>query len=181
MADENKQTEEGAEAPKSSTSTAKIVIIAVLASVILSAGIGGGAFYFMGGMDPAPEATAEGEDSEVEKEEPPKPPQYFSLDPKFVVSFSDQRKARFMQFSLQLMTRENDVMKDIEAHMPAIRSSLLMLFGVQKYDEMVSIEGKQKLLLATVTDVNQTLTKMTGSKEPVTGVEAAYFDSFVIQ
>jgi len=180
MADEEKTNDEAEADGKAPASTAKIVIIAVLASVVLSAGIGGGAFYMLGGMDPEPVEGAEGEEEKV-VEEPPKPPQYFSLDPKFVVSFSDQRKARFMQFSLQLMTRDNKVMKDIEGHMPAIRSSLLMLFGVQRFDEMITIEGKQKLLVDTVADVNATLTKMTGSEEPVVGVEAAYFDSFVIQ
>ncbi len=177
MADDKKEEGEA----KSGPSTMKIVIIAVIASVILSGAMVGGAMMFMGGDDATAAEGGEGEAGEpVEKVLGP--PQYHSMDPKFVISFSDQRRARFMQFSLQLMTRDNDVMKMLDAHMPAIRSNLLMLFGSQKYEDMVTREGKQKLLKDIVKDVNATLAKIaeeTGEEPGV--VNAAYFDSFVIQ
>jgi len=69
------------------------------------------------------------------------PAQYYSMDPKFVVSFSNQKFARFMQFSLEIMSRDAEVIKKIEQHNPVIRSSLLMLFGSQAYADMASREG----------------------------------------
>ncbi len=176
MADNKEKREEGG---KTGPSTMKIVIIAVVASVVLSGGMIGGFMMFMGEDAEATSAdqTAEGE---VAEEKKLGPPQYHSMDPKFVISFSDQRRARFMQFSLQLMTRDNDAMKLLEAHMPAIRSNLLMLFGAQKYDDMITIEGKQKLLKEVVANVNATLKKVAGD-EAKGVVNEAYFDSFVIQ
>lgn len=177
MADENDTQEEGA---KSGPSTMKIVIIAVLASVLLSGAMIGGFMVFMG--DEAPAANAEGDDNTEAEEVVTElgPPQYHAMDPKFVISFSDQKRARFMQFSLQLMTRDNDVMKMLDAHMPAIRSSLLMLFGSQKYEDMITREGKQMLLDEVVKDVNKTLQKVADGEKPGEVLEA-YFDSFVIQ
>ena len=184
MADEDtdKEKDEG-QAGKAGPSTMKIVIIAVVASLILSGAMVGGAMMFMGGDAEATAAT-EGEEVAEEEAEEKKlgPPQYHSMDPKFVISFSDQRRARFMQFSLQLMTRDNEVMKMLDAHMPAIRSSLLMLFGSQKYEDMITREGKQKLLKDIVEDVNATLAKLSEDEDGETGVvNEAYFDSFVIQ
>lgn len=182
MAEEEKE-EAGAEAEKGGAPTMKVVIIAVLVSVLLSGGIVGGALVFLGmpGESETAENAEEGEEGEEEEEEVKGPPQYHSMDPKFVISFSDQRKARFMQFSLQLMTRNNEAMKMIDAHMPAVRSSLLMLFGIQQYEDMVTREGKEKLLQDVVNDVNNTITAVNDGEPIEPGVEKAYFNTFVIQ
>ena len=82
-----------------------------------------------------------------------------------------------MQFSLEIMSRDAEVIKQIESHMPVIRSSLLMLFGNQKHEDMVTREGKQKLLDQVREEVNRYLDDEAGKP----GIEAAYFTSFVIQ
>ena len=86
-----------------------------------------------------------------------------------------------MQFSIEIMSRDDMVIKQVEEHMPVIRSSLLMLFGSQDYEVMVTREGKEKLLLDAMEDINTTLQKISGATEKTALVEAAYFDSFVIQ
>jgi flagellar FliL protein len=103
------------------------------------------------------------------------------MDPKFMISFRNQNKARFMQFSLEVMSRDSEVNKKINQHMPVVRSNLLMLFGSQEYEAMVTREGKEKLLADTAADINATLKKVTGEDDPESSVEAAYFTSFVIQ
>ena len=170
---------------KSGSSTLKIVIIAVTLALILGGGLVGTTFYFVSNMN-TEQATSTGDDSsdsseEEAESEPVLPPKYRSMDPKFVVSFSDQKKARFMQFSLEIMSRDAEVIKQIESHMPVIRSSLLMLFGNQKHEDMVTREGKQKLLNDVVVDINNSLQKVAGEDELQKSVEAAYFNSFVIQ
>ena len=177
MAEENKDNEQE---QKGGGSTMKVVIIAVFASMLLSGGIAGGVMFALGVFDKSPEATAEAEVEEVAVEEEKGPPQYHSMDPKFVISFRDQKNARFMQFSLQLMTRDNEVMKQIESHMPAIRSNLLLLFGQQKYTDMITRAGKEKLLVDVKQDVNQTLAVL-NDNEVKDSIESAYFNSFVIQ
>ena len=118
------------------------------------------------------------DDSESNKD---KPAQYLPMDPKFVVSFHDQKTARFMQFEIEVMSRDKKTFEVINLHSAAIRSSLLMLFGGQNSEVMSTREGKQMLLDETVKDVNATLVKITGKKSFKSAVEAAYFNSFVIQ
>jgi len=180
MADEEVKEED---APAKAGNT-KVIIIGVLAAAILSAAVVGGTLYFVMGQDGDDAAsTEETEDGEevAEEEAPLEPPRYHSMDPKFVVSFRDQRSARFMQFSIEVMARNKDVITLIEDHSPAVRSSLLMLFDNQTYEEMSTREGKQKLLDEVIVDINTTLKKVTGEEELVASFEAAYFTSFVIQ
>ena len=185
------------EAPKKGgLSIVKIIIIVVTLTLLLGGGLVGGTFYFVSSMnqpqasnskDSADNAADSEEEEELDEEEEAaedkvlEPPHYFSMDPKFVVSFSNQKYARFMQFSLEIMSRDAEVIKKVEEHNPVIRSSLLMLFGSQGYDEMVTREGKEKLLKDTAADINNTLQTVTGSSDMATAIEAAYFTSFVIQ
>jgi len=71
--------------------------------------------------------------------------------------------------------------EDIKTHMPVIRSSLLMLFGSQDFEVIATREGKEKLLIDATEDINTSLQKLAAKTELETVVEAAYFNSFVIQ
>lgn len=171
---------------KSGLSTLKIVIISVSLAFVLGGALVGATFYFVSnmnaGINDGSDSFSEQEiDEDIDESEPVKPPQYYSMEPKFIVSFSNQKSARFMQFSLEIMTRDSDVIKQIEAHMPVIRSNLLMLIGSQTYEVMVTREGKEKLLNDITNDINASLQKITGETEPESTVEAAYFSAFVIQ
>lgn len=173
---------------KAAPSMMKAVIIAAAISTLLGGVMMGGMFFVVSGMHAeqlaAVSAGAGDGDGEGDGEDaavPATPPKYFSMDPKFVVSFSSQNNARFMQFSIDIMSREAAVIKQVEEHMPVIRSSLLMLFGSQDYEVMVTREGKEKLLLDAVDDINTILQRVSGAEEKTALVEAAYFDSFVIQ
>ena len=163
---------------KGGNSSTKIVILAVVLSLVLSGVMVGGAVIFLGGDDDQQQAETETEDEEeVAEVEPSEPPIYHSMDPKFVVSFRDQKKARFMQFSLEIMARDREVIDEIKQHSPAIRSNLLMLVDSQDSEKMSTREGKEQLLVEMTDDINQTLEKIGGKS----GVEAAYYNSFVIQ
>lgn len=172
---------------KAAPSMMKAVIISTAISAILGGGMMGGMFFVVSGMHAEQlaavmaSAGGEGAGGDAVAAVPAAPPKYYSMDPKFVVSFNNQTNARFMQFSLEIMSREDTVIKQVEEHMPVIRSSLLMLFGSQDYEVMVTREGKEKLLLDAMDDINTTLQKITGAAEKKDLVEAAYFDSFVIQ
>jgi len=176
MAEESKDQKND---KKGGSSTIKVVIIAVVLSIVLSGGMAGGMLFFLGGNDSEEQAKADEEDDAEEEveSEPAKPPIYHSMDPKFVASFRDQKKARFMQFSVDIMTRENDVIDSIKEHSPAVRSNLLMLVDNQDSEKMSTREGKEQLLVEITEDINQTLKTMGGTS----GVEAAYYNSFIIQ
>ena len=175
---------------KGKSSNLKIIIIAVLVALLFGGGLVGGTFYFVSSMQSAEadssktvksEDDEEGEEEEEEEEAPKGPAIYHSMDPKFVVSFRDQQVARFMQFSIEVMTRDKDVIELLDGHTPAIRSNLLMLFDNQDHATMSTREGKQQLLANIVTDINETLKTMTNKDELEASVESAYFTSFVIQ
>ncbi len=169
---EDKAEEEGKEG---GSNKKMLIIIGVLVVMLIGGGIAG-AMLFLGGDE---EATAEGE-AEVEEVERG-PTIYQSLDPKFIVSFQDTKYARFMQFSVDVIMHKEEVKDQIVLHMPAIRSSLLMMFGDQKANEVGTKEGKEALLIAITKDVNATLEKMEGKNAIKDGVEQAYFNEFLIQ
>ena len=199
--EENLENEDdGKEKDKGKSSTLKIIIIAVLATVLLGGGLVAATFYFVSGMQSTEmdstkiaksggeeegeedeEDEDEDEDEEDEDEVPKGPVIYHSMDPKYVVSFRDQRTARFMQFSFEVTTRDKAVIELLDGHSPAIRSNLLMLFDNQDHATMSTREGKQQLLVNIVSDINETLKKMANKDELGAVVEAAYFTSFVIQ
>ena len=170
-----KENEDGGN--KAGNSTMRIVVIAVVLSIVLSGGIAGGVVLLLGGDDKAQQAADGGADGESTAGAPSEPPIYHSMDPKFVVSFRDQKKARFMQFSFEIMTRDREVIDSIKEHSPAVRSNLLMLIDNQTSEKMTTREGKEQLLVEMAEDINKTLESI-GTKS---GVEAAYYNSFVIQ
>ena len=65
----------------------------------------------------------------------------------------------------------------INLHMPAVRSSILLLVGSDQNASVTTREGKEELLVAIKDDMNATLESIGATA----GVEAAYFTSFVIQ
>ena len=182
MADEA-ENEKAAVKEKKPPSTMKIVILVVVLASIISGGAVGLTMFFLADDSQQSAASAEAQDADTDNEEGEAeeadkgPPIYHRLDPKFVVSFRDQRNARFMQFTLQIMTRDQEVINQIKEHNPAIRSNLLLLFNNKTSDVMSSREGKEQLLLEITEDIDASLEKLANAS----GVEAAYFESFLIQ
>jgi len=191
MADEavDQQAEEKKQAePEGGRSLpVKLIMVAVIIVIVLVGGAVGLTMYLVGG-DPAM-AQAMTDDNEEVKAKPEKkmkpvkevkemePPNYAPIDPKFVVSFDDQKYARFMQFSLDIMSRDKNVIKSMEEHMPVVRSSLVLLFSDLDHDTMITREGKENLLNEITNDINNSLRSLNED----TGIEAAYFSTFVIQ
>lgn len=167
---------------RKSMSTLKIVMLTVALASIMSGGVVGLTMFLLADDSQQAAASAEAENADTgdqagEAEGDQDPPIYHRLDPKFVVSFQDQRNARFMQFTVQIMTRDQNVVDQIREHNPAIRSNLLLLFNNKTSDVMSSREGKEQLLQEITQDVNASLEKLADAS----GVEAAYFESFLIQ
>ena len=104
-------------------------------------------------------------------------PQYVSLNPPFVVNFEDQSLVRFLQVTVEVMTRDPAVVAEIEHHMPRIRNSLVLLFSSQNYQTLSTQEGKIQIRRQALTEVQSILQERTGKP----GVEEIYFTSFVMQ
>ncbi len=172
---------------KKKPSKLKLIII-ILVSVLLLAGIGGGAaWYFLEMQNPfvaqvdadVEQAAPEGEEKPAKKKKKKsnEPPLFVGLDPAFVVSFKDQSQARFMQVSMELMSRDPEVIEIVDKYKPMLRNNLLLLLSSQKYEDVVTREGKERLLGQALEEVNSTLHNEAG----IDGIEAVYFTAFVAQ
>ena len=158
-------------APKKSR---KGLIIALTSVLLLGAG-GAGAFMMLGG-DPA-KGEAGSEEGNA-KGEVKSPPLFVELDPPFVANFAPGSAARFLQVSVQLMTRDAELAKQVVHLDPIIRNYLLLLFGNQRVAEVSTTEGKEALRSATLEAVRKVIAAEGGKPADL---EAVYFTSFVMQ
>lgn len=156
------------EAPVAGKGKAKLFIILLLA-VVLLAGAGAGAWVLL---------APHGKKAKVVKQEPLLPAQYVALDPPFVVNFEADEQVRFLQVTVQLMSRDPATIELLKTNDPVVRNDLLLLFGGQKYSVISTREGKEGLRQQTLTAVRKIVAGAGGKPEKV---EAVYFTSFVMQ
>jgi flagellar FliL protein len=139
-----------------------LLIISTLAGLYLGGVIGGG--------------SQQGDQNEPEKQVLA-PAIYVPLDPAFVVNFAGGGKARFLQVTVEVMTRRKEVEEQVKNHMPVIRNNLVLLFSSQTYDSVSTLEGKEALRNEALDVIQKILEDETGDP----GIEAVYFTSFVMQ
>ena len=157
---------DGAAAPGKSK---KLLIIGIAAFVVLAGG-GAAAFMFMGHSDPNKKVAA--------KKEPARPPLYVALDPPFVVNFQGDQVVRFLQVTVQVLTREPETQELLKVNDPVVRNDMLMLFGNQKYEVVATNEGKEKLRQDALKSIRRIVAANGGKAE---SIENVYFTSFVMQ
>jgi flagellar FliL protein len=105
------------------------------------------------------------------------PPKYLALDPPLVVSFEDRSAIRFLQVTVEIMTREDEALEAVQTHTPVIRNNLLMMMGGKTLSDLTNREGKEQLRQDALQEVQRILTTHIGQP----GVEDLYFTSFVVQ
>ena len=188
------EVEEGNEKPKKKKPWLMIGVIVMASIFVLSGAIGGTVYFMSRGAHKAPSASAKAKDAKAEeadaedktdaadagseeKSGKPAPANYVSLEPLFVVNFEGNSAARFLQISVEVMSRKLEYAEHIKKHMPVIRNNLVLLFGSQTYDKVNTLKGKEELRQKALTEVQKILEEETGD----TGVEALYFTSFVMQ
>ncbi|MFP4161784.1 MAG: flagellar basal body-associated protein FliL [Ectothiorhodospira sp.] len=143
------------------------LIVLLLVSSLLAAGMGGGAaWYFLGEgqlQDP----------SEPESREP----HYFALDPPLVVNFEGNGRVRFLQVGVVLMAHDPSVLEAARGHLPAIRNDLMLLFGDERYEDLLTPEGKEAVRQEALEAVREVLM----DRGKPADIQAIYFNSFVMQ
>ncbi len=103
---------------------------------------------------------------------------YTPLDPPLIVSLVDTAgSSRFLQLSVQIMSRSQDAIDNVRTHAPALRNSFLFLISDWTYEDIASLEGKERLRAEMLEEANVIMLANTG--EP--GIEEIYFTSFVVQ
>lgn len=179
MAEENVEKKKG--------SPVKLIVIILVFLIVVGGSIGAGLYF--GGFFSGAEESVEGKEGdkgkakkEKEKEQAKAkaPAIYVALDPAFVVNFTDpEAKARFLQVTASVLTRDAAVEQAIVTNTPAIRSKLGLLFSTQKQADLNTTEGREKLsadALAIVREILARETQTDGS-----GAEEFLITSLVMQ
>ncbi len=167
-------------APARSTSKTIVTIVAVLLAI---GGAAGGAYWLGAKKDADASAGADATDANKDakkgaKAQPKGPAIYVEFDPPFVVNFEARGMTRFLQVSVQVLTRDPLVADMIKTHDPVIRNDLLMLFGGQTYETISTREGKDQLRSEALQAIAKVIESEGGKGE---SVEQLYFTSFVMQ
>jgi flagellar FliL protein len=177
-----KEQVKGKEEATSDKKKSKLPLIIIAAVVVLGGG-GAGAWF---ALKPKPAAGASAAAATVpEKAEAAEkpgvkkgPPSFYKFDPAFVVNFGGEGSARYLQVTVEAMSRDASILEELKADEPAVRNDLVMLFSGQDNATLMSADGKEKLRAATLDAIRKVLN---GEGDKGSKIEAVYFTSFVIQ
>lgn len=117
-------------------------------------------------------------DKKGKKAEVKAPALYVKYEPPFVVNFEAKGVMRFLQVSMEVMTRDAPTAETIKQHEPKIRNNMLMLLGSQTGETIGSMEGKEGLRKQALETIAKVVEDEGGEGKKV---EDLYFTSFVMQ
>ena len=184
--------------PVAKKSRKKLIIMIAAAVLVLGAG-GAGAYFFLGSggddeavAEEAPpakdgkgkvsakdkKAKEKGKEKGKKDKEPKLPAQYVKLDPPFVTNFESKGLVRFLQVTVEVMTRDPATAEMLKLHDPMIRNDLLLLLSNQQYEVISTREGKEQLRTQALETVTKVINAEGGEGK---NVEQLFFTSFVMQ
>lgn len=107
-----------------------------------------------------------------------KQPMLVRLEPFTVNLKKIDAEDHYLQAEVQLKLADEKVYEALNLRSPEIRNALLLLMSSKTREDIVTVEGKQKLASEITAQTN----KIIGSKDPAKdGILGVYFTSFVIQ
>lgn len=191
-----KPTEESAPAEKPKS---KKMLIIIIAAVVLLALIGGGAAFFLMKKKPVDE-EGHGDEAKAPPKvvhkapDPKKPPTYLPLDA-MVVNLADPGGGRFVQLGITLKLDDPKTADIVKQFMPSIRSAVLIAVSKRSADELLAVEGKEKLTKAIIRAASEQLGYEVEDDEeeenpakkkkkrnlPPSPVEDVLYSSFIVQ
>jgi len=153
----------------------------LLGIVIAVVVLGGGSGAWLAFKPKAAPAGAAAEGAAAEASKPAAPhsaPIYYKFDPAFVVNFGGEGSSRYLQVTVEAMSRDSAVIENLKNTEPAVRNDLVMLFSGQDNATLMTVDGKEKLRAATLASIRKVIDSEGGNGKLI---EAVYFTSFVIQ
>ena len=171
-----------AAAPADAAAKPKVPLVPIIGAAVGSAVLVAGIMFF---MMPKPahapaegDEAAEGAEAEEGEDGAPKPEtRYIEVKDPLVVNLTGG-SAKYLQVQIQLATKSEGGQKAIEAHLPAIRSALLVMFRQLTNEELSQPDIMVTLQEKALGETNKVLEAETGKKDTVT---ALLFTSFVTQ
>jgi flagellar protein FliL len=145
----------------------------ILLAVGVLAASGAGSWYAL-----RPASATTGPASAKAQAAPQGPPIYYKFDPAFVVNFGGPGSARYLQVSVEAMSRDAAVLNVLKNNDPVVRNDLVLLFSGQDDATLMSTPGKEKLRAETLAAIRKVV-----DEEGADGklIEQVYFTSFVVQ
>lgn len=168
----------------------KKIIIIVVAVLLLVGGAVGATLFLTGAFDEKPadeevSESVEGEDGEEGEGKSKKKMKkgekletfYHHIQPEFVVNFGARARPRFLMLEVSASTHDEKVLEIMDTHMPEIRNDLLLLFGTQSSERLLTTEGKNELREQTTNVILKVLEKHYDED----AIEEVFFTRFVMQ
>lgn len=176
------ETEEAVKAPLKS----KKLLLIIVAAVVVLALAGGAAFFFLGKKSDSAEGEAEAEPV-AEHVVPRGPPVYLPIE-NMVVNLADPGGEKVAQVGVTLELSDTKAPEKVKAYLPAIRNGILLLISQRTAEELLQIEGKEKLAAAILADASRHF-EPGGAGKPGAGkdgeaenpVRGVLFSSFIVQ
>jgi len=125
----------------------KKLLIAIIGVLVLAIA-GGAGWYFTKSKKPH-DATEEHAEEEV-KADPHKQPIFVPLEP-FTVNLQRESTDQYLQLGLSLKVFEPDYENKIKLNLPEIRSKILQLLTTKTATELLTADGKTKLIREILT------------------------------
>ncbi len=153
------------------------ILLIILIVLLLLVGGGGAVFFLLKGDDSSAKgdagATTEHKAEKVEI----KATHYLELGKQFVVNLEDNSKVNYLQISIQVMARKTKPLDLIKENMPMIRNKLMLILSSQKYEELNTRKGKEKLR----NEIKQAIQEILHEESPKANIDAVYFTSLIMQ
>ena len=166
------------EAPKKKSKKLLFIIAGVL--VLALAGAGGALFILKKNT-----ADEHGDEEAVAEEnhKSKTPPTFLPLE-NMVVNLADAGGNRFVQLGLTLQLQDSATEAAVKVYLPSIRSQILVLISQRTAEEMLQVQGKEKLsadIIAAVSKEMGFASAKPGAKAQPNPVQAVLFSSFIVQ
>ncbi len=154
------------------------VLLIALIVLLLLVGGGGAAFFLLGGGDNKSAKSDAGAATEHKAEKvEDKETHYLELGKEFVVNLEDTSKVNYLQVSIQVMAHKTEPLDLIKENMPVIRNKLMLILSSQKYEEVNTRKGKEKLRK----EIKEAIQTILHEESPKANIDAVYFTSLIMQ
>lgn len=139
---------EAEEPVKAAPKRKKMMLIGGIVFLILAL-VGGGAWFVL-----SKNKHVDGDAEVTVQEEPKGPPTFFPLE-SMVVNLADPGGEKVAQVGITLELADAKTSETIKMYLPSIRSSILLLISQRTSQELLQIEGKEKLAADIVREASQ--------------------------
>ncbi|WP_372656880.1 flagellar basal body-associated protein FliL [Hydrogenophaga sp.] len=166
------------------------ILIGLVVTGLLAAG---GALFILKMNTASHDDSEEDIQAEVSHAKSGTPPVFLPLE-NMVVNLADAGGTRFTQLGITLQIDSAKTGEDLKVYMPSIRNSILLLISQRSAEEMLQVQGKEKLSQDIIAAISHEMGysyedpnaeapegKTKRRRAPPNPVQAVLFSSFIVQ